>query len=1291
MLIPILENNLEFKSFLIDTGSDINLIKYNNFSNKENIKIYTDEILQLKGISGNVSQVTIGYCFLTIYSKRHKFHVVNDKIDIIQDGIIGNQFLKEANAKICYERNQLLFSNIALSIIKGDFNTLTNSDECNANNNENVDENEYEIEIPARSEIFVSIPIKSIENKNNFEGIINKRKLGEGIFLSESLVQIKDNKTVSSILNINNENKIIKINSIDVEPIDSNICEIFSKEYSSSELTTSTIQNFDSNLKNTMSTMNSTSSRSTVALVTTDSIDKLEQINVIKNTAFNNNNSERIELLKSQLRLEHLNKEELESLLNICNEYNDVFYLPGDKLPGTDAFVHKIPVTQDTPISVRQYRYPEIHKAEVNKQVDEMLEKEIIKPSYSPYNFPLWIVPKKLDASGKTKWRLVIDYRKLNDVTIGDKYPIPQIDEILDSLGHSKYFSTLDLASGFNQIKMHPDDSPKTAFSTPKGHFEYLRMPFGLKNAPSTFQRCMDSILSGLQGLHCFIYMDDLVIHAHSLKNHNEKLEEILERLRKFNMRLHPDKCEFLRKECCYLGHIITENGVKPDPKKIDIVQNFPVPKNQKQIKSFLGLIGYYRKFVENFSKIAKPLTELLKKNKEFIWTSLQQNAFEILKNILTTKPLLAYPDFEKEFILTTDASQNAIGAILSQGEIFSDKPIAYASRTLNKAELNYSVTEKEALAIIWAVNYFRHYLYGRKFKIVTDHRPLTWLFNVKDPGSRLIRWRLKLEQYDYEIIYKPGRQNANADCLSRIPINKINYLKEPSYQEFIEYAKNNVIINNNLFETDENLFNIKDNYAHCVSKDFEMSSGIAKQFKQQFNQVDYLKSLNKNITEICELDNKNFKIYYLITKENYWEKPTYENVYLTLQNLKTKLLQNNIKSVTVPKIGCGLDNLKWHKIRTMLRFVFSKTNIKVTISHNRITNPNPNEIEQIIKEYHSTPTGGHKGVTQTYKKLRKSYNWPNMKQNVKSFIQKCDSCQKNKLVRKKTKLPMQITDTSQQAFEKIMLDIVGPLPLTENGNRYILTLQDDLSKFCQAYPIPNQETLTIAKEICSKFICTFGIPEIILTDQGTNFTSELMKDIAKLFQIKKIQTTAYRPQSNGALERSHQTLADYLTHFIKESQDDWDTWIPYSMFSYNTTPHTTTKFTPYELIFGKIAKLPTAITKPPEFHYTYDDYVSELRHKLQISNKVARENILKSKDHSKEIYDRKLNITKFKVGEKVFLLNESKQPGRSKKLTNKYTGPYIIIEENSPVNYTIKVNKKLIKVHANRLKLFHE
>ena len=343
----------------------------------------------------------------------------------------------------------------------------------------------------------------------------------------------------------------------------------------------------------------------------------------------------------------------------------------------------------------------------------------------------------------------MIDFRKVNEITDHDAYPLPMIEDILEHLGNAKFFYAFDLRAGFHHIPMEEESKRFTAFSTPEGHFEFERMPFGLKNAPATFQRMMDNALRGLNGKIFMVYLDDIVVLGSTVEEHNQNLVTLFERLRQTGLKLQPDKCEYLKSELEYLGHVITKDGVKPNSAKLQAVVEFRIPKSATEVKSFLGLSGYYRNFIKNYSTIAKPLTELTKISNTFMWTSECQGAFDKLKNALCSAPVLRYPDFEKEFVLTTDASNVGLGAILSQ----DGHPCCYIPRTLNNPELSYTTTEKEMLAIVWAVKRLRQYLLGRKFQILTDHQALTWLFSVKDPSSRLMRWRLKMEEYKYKVV----------------------------------------------------------------------------------------------------------------------------------------------------------------------------------------------------------------------------------------------------------------------------------------------------------------------------------------------------------------------------------------------------------------------------------------------------------------------------------------------------------------------------------------------------------
>jgi hypothetical protein len=384
----------------------------------------------------------------------------------------------------------------------------------------------------------------------------------------------------------------------------------------------------------------------------------------------------------------------------------------------------------------------------IKEMTDEMLQNGIIQPSMSPWASPIVLVKKK-----DGKQRFCIDFRRLNKITVRDVYPIPRIEDCLTALGGNHWFSTFDMHAGFWQIEMLEQDKQKTAFIVDGGLYEFNVMPFGLTNATATFQRYMDMVLAGLKWTSLLVYLDDVCVFATTLKQHLERLEEAFSRFRLYNLKLNASKCHVLKKEFTYLGHIVTGEGIKADKKKINAVLAMPTPKNIKQLRSFLGLCNYYRKFIKNYTLHCAPLYELL--SKEFSWTEEATEVFERLKLLLTTTPMLHYPDFKKVFKVSTDASDEGIGGVLSQtNDEGEEKVIQYISRTLQPAEQKWSVREKEALAIIFACETFRPYLYGSKFIIYTDHQSLQWLMKATTP-ARLVRWALRLAEYDFEIKYK--------------------------------------------------------------------------------------------------------------------------------------------------------------------------------------------------------------------------------------------------------------------------------------------------------------------------------------------------------------------------------------------------------------------------------------------------------------------------------------------------------------------------------------------------------
>ena len=462
-------------------------------------------------------------------------------------------------------------------------------------------------------------------------------------------------------------------------------------------------------------------------------------------------------------------------LMDFLVTNRDVIAIKDDKLGQTPLTTFEINVPQNTrPIYTPPYRIPHSQQKVIDELVDSMLNDKIIEPSVSPWASPLILVRKK-DGT----YRPCVDYRKLNSCTTPDRFPIPNLTEILQKLGRAKVFTTLDLKSGYYQMKLEPDSKKYTAFSTPSGHFEYNVLPFGLKNGPAKFSRLMDIVLTGLLGTGALVYLDDIMVYSENVESHYVKLEQVFSRLRRANLKLKLEKCQFFRQSLVYLGYLVTTEGLKPDPAKVSTLENYPPPTSVEEARSFVGLAGYYRQMIPGFSHLAAPITNLFKKNVVFEWSPECHRAFQEIIRRLITYPVIRFPDFSKPFIISTDASGYGIGAVLSQRDDEGvEHPISFASRLLSKAERNYPVIEREALGVVWALAKFRTMVYGYELDIRVDHQPLTSLFKDKTLEGKLSRWALKVAEYNATITYRPGRLNTVPDCLSRLPAAKVRVVK---------------------------------------------------------------------------------------------------------------------------------------------------------------------------------------------------------------------------------------------------------------------------------------------------------------------------------------------------------------------------------------------------------------------------------------------------------------------------------------------------------------------------------
>jgi len=449
--------------------------------------------------------------------------------------------------------------------------------------------------------------------------------------------------------------------------------------------------------------------------------------------------------------------------------YYDLFLYDGSgALPCTEKGFHEIKTGDVLPIKKNAYKVPFALRTDMKKQLDEMLQSGMITPSCLEWAAPVILVKKK-SMDGTPKYQFCTDFRGLNAVTKIPIYPIPNIEGNLSLMAGSHYFMLLDIESAYWHIPIHPADKDKAGFVTPFGSFWYERLAYGLAGAPSTFQKIMDATLMGLKDIYALVYLDDILIFSDTIQEHANRLKMVLDRIQETKFKLNLGKCTFVAREVAYLGHLVSADVVSPDASKVKAIKSFPLPRNVRDVRAFLGLAGYYQSFIQNFAALSKPLTLLTRKDTKFSWSESQNTSFEALKEALMSDSVLAHPEFDKPFILSCDASNYAISAILGQEHEGKERPLSFASRVLNRHEINYSTTHKELLAVVFGVRTHRCFLHGRKFEIITDHAALKWLVTVKNHQcARLTHWVLKLAEYEFKIIHRPGKKHINADVLSQ-------------------------------------------------------------------------------------------------------------------------------------------------------------------------------------------------------------------------------------------------------------------------------------------------------------------------------------------------------------------------------------------------------------------------------------------------------------------------------------------------------------------------------------------
>lgn len=857
-------------------------------------------------------------------------------------------------------------------------------------------------------------------------------------------------------------------------------------------------------------------------------------------------------------------------LQNLLSQYVDVFDKPKG-LPPSRPIKHTIPLDPAAPTPSRMpYRMSPRDLEELKRQLTELVEMGFIRPSSSAFASPVLLVPKPNGT-----WRLCVDYRALNLATVKSKYPLPRLDDLFHQLHGARYFSKLDFTSGYWQIEMEPSDVHKTAFTTRYGLFEWLVMPFGLTAAPSTFQRAMNSLFHDLLDQGVVVYLDDVLIYAKTLEEHNALLEQVLQRLREQKYYASLDKCYFAQEEVSFLGHRLTAKGIQPLHDRVEAVRDWPTPTTVQDVRSFLGLCSFYRKFIKRFAHIAGPLHDLTKGNPKkrasVVWTDACERAFQDLKSALCEAPVLKLPDPSKPFIIHTDASDFAIGAVLMQEFDTGLHPVEFFSRRLRGPELRYDARVREMLTIREMCRHWNHLIAGCHTDIYSDHESLKSFFTQKELNKRDYRWIDELQALDITIHYQQGQINVVADALSRRP--------------------------------------------------------------------DYLSVLSASSPSLHSL----------------------------AKNLRAATSRDPALTALATTPGYSLEDGLLFQVKGDAR---------------RIVVPSDPALRRLVlAECHEACA--HGGMHKTLATATRHFTWRGMASDVKRFVKSCHTCQTSKPSLVKPAGLLRPLPVPSNKFHTIGIDQIVALPQSRDGFDSVLTVTDHLTKYVILVPCKESDDAeSLSHRLFDKVVSLFGLPVTIVSDRDPKYTSRFWKSLFRSLGTKLHVSTAYHPQTDGASERTNQTVEVMLRCVCSDYGADWAEKLPRVQFALNTSVSESTQFSPAQLLMGyqprNVLDVFAQSSQPPSDNPAAADMLEHMRSDLDLAHKRLAD----AKARMKAYADKSRRDVCFEVGDEVLLSTANIDFAVARKLKPRFVGPFKVTKVISPVAYQIALPKRLEKLH---------
>ena len=887
------------------------------------------------------------------------------------------------------------------------------------------------------------------------------------------------------------------------------------------------------------------------------------------------------------------------------------------------------------PFSTGRRQYNPRQREVIERHVQEMLHNDIIEKSDSPWAAGILLVPKK-----DGKMRFCVNLKNLNRQLKFDSYKLPHLNEAVSSFDGMKYFSSVDACSGFWAVDLDKDSRPLTAFATPSGLYQYKRLCFGLSVSPAHYCRVMDMALGTLRYECCLVYMDDIAIKSATFEEHLKHIDIVMDRLRSFNIHVKAEKCLFFQKELLFLGHMVSAEGIRPNPDKVKAVQDFKPPSTLKQLRGFLQLCSYFRKFIRAFSSIAEPLVRLLRKDVKYPkqFDEIQLVSFNSLKDALQGDILLHHPDWDEPFEVHTDGCPEGLGAVLVQKVDGNERVIQYLSRSLTRVEKAYSQPELEFLAIVWAIKTLRTpYLLGRKFNIVTDNKALTYVFRTKK-STRFDKWILDLQEFDFTISFRPGQANE-ADYLSRNPLPSTRPYRENDIPSMTAVVP----------ETDlEDLRAVLKE--HLPRVDLLLLPPPRDSTPERACQQDSTSDADGHEHPQCSA------VPVSTRRPDHDGHQDSATPCPTTRPAPTPSLPRRIgitEFLSDPEAIVKREQHADPEWSTILKRLRSGDQVGAYVLRDDmvyLAQPDrenlracvPRSLRTVIMwQHHGSALSGHLGAEKTEYNLRQRYYWKNLTSDVRKFCKSCISCRLRKTV-KPNRAGLTTPILAPYPFHTLGMDIVGPLPETVNGHRYILTVIDLFTRWPIAIPIVDRSTASIMAAL-NKVLCVHSCPHVLLSDR--EFRIQVLKECCKKLGISKVESTKEHPQTNGHCERFHRYLNAALTIYSSKHKRDWDEYVDQILFAYRCSVNSTTGYSPFYLLYGRHPRLPldSVFQKPNDHNATKEtpDVASKLfRVYNEVRQRQERAALLNKRRRDENRYD-----VRYEPGDLVLFYESSSAP----------------------------------------------